>query len=91
MKKETTLSFKIIKGLVRLFFGKMEVEGLENLPDNNAILVGNHCQMNGPIAGELFLPENCYIWCAGEMMQLKEVPNYAFQDFWSQKPKWIQP
>ena len=91
MKKETTLLFKIIKGLVRLFFRKMEVIGLDNLPDKNAIIVGNHCQMNGPIAGELFLPENCYIWCAGEMMKLKEVPDYAFQDFWSQKPKWIQP
>ena len=57
MKKETTLLFKIIKGLVRLFFRKMEVIGLDNLPDKNAIIVGNHCQMNGPIAGELFLPE----------------------------------
>ena len=24
-------------------------------------------------------------------MKLKEVPNYAFQDFWSQKPKWTHP
>ena len=37
------------------------------------------------------MPENCYTWCAGEMMHLKEVPAYAFSDFWSQKPKCLQP
>ncbi len=91
MKKETSLLFKIIKWLVRLFYGKMEVIGMENLPESNTIIVGNHCQMNGPIAGELFLPENCYTWCAGQMMHLEEVPDYAFRDFWSQKPKWTHP
>ena len=69
----------------------MKVVGLENLPEKNAIIVGNHTQMNGPICGELFMPENCYTWCAGEMMHLKEVPAYAFSDFWSQKPKCLQP
>lgn len=90
-KKKTSITFKIFKFFVRLFYGKMEVVGLENLPENNSIIVANHCQMNGPIAGELFMPENCYIWCAGEMMHLKEVPEYAFNDFWSQKSKWTQP
>jgi len=91
MEKKTTISFKIIKTLVRFLYGKMEVVGLENLPERNAIIVGNHCQMNGPIAGELFLPNHCYTWCAGQMMKLKEVPGYAFDDFWSQKSKWTQP
>lgn len=90
-KKKTSLLFKIIKILVRAFYGKLEVVGKENLPENNAIIVANHCQMNGPIAGELFMPDNCYIWCAGEMMNIKEVPAYAFKDFWSQKPKWTHP
>lgn len=90
-KKQTSTLYKIIKSLVRFFYGKMEVVGLENLPEDNAIIVGNHCQLNGPIAGELFLPDNFYIWCAGQMMDLKEVPEYAFTDFWSQKSKWTQP
>ena len=90
-KKQTSTLYKIIKSLVRFFYGKMEVIGLENLPEDNAIIVGNHCQLNGPIAGELFLQDNCYIWCAGQMMDLKEVPEYAFTDFWSQKSKWTQP
>lgn len=90
-QKKTSITFKIIKGLVRFFYPKMDVIGLENLPDNHAILVANHTQMNGPIAGELFLPDNCYTWCAEQMMHLKEVPDYAFTDFWSQKPGWTHP
>lgn len=90
-KKQTSVAFKIIKGLIRLFYGKMEVEGIENLPEKDAIIVANHSQMNGPIAGELFMPDNCYIWCAGGMMNRKEIAKYAFSDFWSQKSKWTQP
>ena len=51
------------------------------------MIVGNHSQMYGPIAGELYTPGKHYIWCAGEMMHRKEVPAYAYQDFWSGKPK----
>ncbi|MBQ7400009.1 MAG: hypothetical protein IJW06_06095 [Clostridia bacterium] len=47
--------------------------------------------MNGPISAELYLPENCYTWCAGQMMNLKEVPEYAYNDFWSNKPKAVRP
>lgn len=90
-KKKTTVIFKMLKGFVRIFYGKMEVVGLEKLPKDHVVIVGNHTQMNGPIAGELFMPDNCYIWCAGEMMNKKEVPEYAFRDFWSQKPKWTHP
>lgn len=90
-QKKTSVLFKVFKCFVRLFYGNMKVEGLENLPESHAIIVGNHTQMNGPIAGELFMLDNCYIWCAGEMMNRKEVPEYAFNDFWSQKPKWTHP
>lgn len=89
-EKKTSLMYKLIKGLVRLFYPKMEVVGKENLPDEPVIVVGNHTQMNGPIACELYFPGRRYIWCAGEMMHLKEVPDYAYQDFWSQKPKWCR-
>ena len=46
--------------------------------------------MNGPIACELYFPGKHDTWCAEQMMHLKEVPGYAFQDFWSQKPKGIR-
>ena len=89
--KKTTLLFKIIKTLVRIFFPKMEIVGLENLPADHTVIVGNHTQMYGPIAGELYMPDNCYTWCAGQMMHRKDVPEYAFTDFWSKKPKWTHP
>jgi len=89
--KKTSLLFRIIKGLVRFFYIKYEVEGLENLPDGCCIIAANHAQMNGPLASELYFPGHRYTWCAGQMMQLKEVPEYAFTDFWSQKPRYTRP
>ena len=77
-------------GLVRLFYRKPEIVGAENLPDGPCIVVGNHSQMNGPIVAELYLPGPRAIWCAGEMMHLKEVPAYAYRDFWSKKPKAVR-
>ncbi len=47
--------------------------------------------MNGPIACELYFPSNRYTWCAGQMMKLKEVPAYAYEDFWSGKPRYCRP
>lgn len=89
-KKRISPVYKVIKWLVKVFYHKMTVEGVDNLPDEPVIVVGNHTQMNGPICCELYFPGNRYTWCAGEMMHLKEVPAYAFQDFWSRKPKYIR-
>ena len=89
--KKISPLYKIVKWLVWLFYPKMSVDGKENLPDGAVVIVGNHTQMNGPIAAELYLPGNRYTWCAGQMMKLKEVPKYAFEDFWSQKKKWTLP
>ena len=90
-EEKVSVVFKFIKWCVTLFYPKIQVEGVENLPDEPVIIVGNHCQMNGPIVGELYVPGEPYIWCAGEMMHLKDVPAYAFRDFWSQKPRWTHP
>jgi len=82
--------YKIIKALVRFFYPKTKVEGTENLLEEPMVIVGNHTQMNGPIVCELYSPCKRYTWCAGQMMHLKEVPAYAFEDFWSKKPKYIR-
>lgn len=79
--KKTSILYKIIKRFVKVFYPKMQVEGVENLPDEPVIIVGNHCQMNCPIVGELYVPNKPYIWCAGEMMHLKDVPAYALPYF----------
>ncbi len=89
-KRKDFFLYKAIKALVRLFSPKMEVVGAEKLPDEPVLVVANHCQMYGPIAAELYYPGQRYTWCAGEMMELKEVPAYAFRDFWSAKKPWCR-
>lgn len=89
-EKKVSPTFKAIKWLIRQFYPKMEIIGKENLPDEPCVIISNHAQMNGPIACELYFPGKRRIWCAGEMMHLKEVPAYAFRDFWSQKPRAVR-
>ncbi len=81
--------FKYVKALVRFFYSKREIVG--DFPDEPCVFVGNHSQIHGPIGCELFFPDSCYTWCAGQMMHIKEVPSYTYEDFWSQKPKWQRP
>lgn len=89
--KEVSWFYKVFRWGVKLCYPKIEVVGQENLYEEAMVIVGNHSQMNGPIAGELYTPGKHYIWCAGQMMHLKDVPAYAYQDFWSQKPKLLRP
>lgn len=89
--KKEALLYRILKRTVKRCYPKMNVLGTENIPEEPCIIVANHTQMNGPICAEIYVPEPHYIWCAGEMMRLKDVPEYAFRDFWSQKPKWTHP
>lgn len=69
----------------------MEIVGDENLPHDSCVIIGNHAQIYGPIACELYFSDDYHTWCAAPMMKLKEVPTYAYQDFWSQKPKFLRP
>lgn len=80
--------FRIIRWMIDVCYPKVTLEGLEHIPTEPCLLVGNHCQMNGPIIAELRIPGKLAIWCAGAMMELKEVPAYAYADFWCHKPKW---
>ena len=89
-EKKTTWIYKVICFFVRLFTPRYRVLGAENLPYGPCVIVGNHSQMLGPIAGELHMPGKPYIWCAGEMMVWKEVHAYAYRDFWSGKPKAVR-
>lgn len=84
------LCYRFVRWLVWLFYPKTAMQGLENLPAEPCLVVGNHAQMHGPIACELYFPGKRRIWCAGQMMHLKDVPAYAYEDFWSGKPKSIR-
>lgn len=89
-QKKTTFAYKIIRWLVWFFYPKTTVEGAENLPDEPCVIVGNHTQMHGPLVSELYLPGRHDTWCAGDMMELRAVPAYAYKDFWSNKPRSIR-
>ena len=82
--------FRCIRWFVKRLYPRIRLEGTENLPDGPCIVAGNHAQMNGPIACELYLPGDRAIWCAGEMMKLWDVPAYAYADFWSGKPRGVR-
>lgn len=45
--------YRLIKAAVRAVYPKIKVVGEENLPPEPVVYVGNHSQMNGPIACEL--------------------------------------
>ena len=90
-EKKISILYKLVKGAVRLAYPKTEVVGAEKLPEGPAVVVGNHSQLHGPIACELYFPGKHATWCAGEMMALREVPDYAYRDFWCEKPRLQRP
>ena len=87
--KKDPFLYRLICRAVCLLFPKYTLAGTEKLPEEPCVIVGNHCQMYGPVAAEFYMPRDHYIWCIGEMMDRKEVPAYAFQDFWSMKPRTV--
>ena len=88
--KKTSRLYRVIRWLVWLFSPKYRLVGTENLPADPCVFAGNHSQMYGPIAAELYTPGPHYVWCVGEMMHADEVADYAYRDFWSMKPPWIR-
>ena len=90
-QKKVPWTFRFVKWCIRVCYGKVAVFGTEHLPQEPCIVVGNHSQLHGPIACELFFPTPRYTWCAGDMLRTRDVPAYAFRDFWSFKPKYTHP
>lgn len=91
MKKFFSYLYRVFRWFVKIFYPKTQVLGWGNLPKKASVIVANHTQMNGPIISEIYLPDNFYTWCAGQMMEWKSVPGYAYCDFWSQKPRLSRP
>lgn len=90
-QKAAERRYRIIKGLIHFFYPRFHCEGVEHIPGEPVIFVGNHSQIHGPLAGEFYMPVPRKTWCAAQMMERKEVAAYAFQDFWSQNPRWTHP
>ena len=88
--KPTSFTYRVLRYFIWLAFPKWQLSGVENLPDGPCVIVGNHSQMYGPVAAELYTPGRHWVWCAGEMMHREEVAAYAYRDFWSRKPKAVR-
>ena len=83
--------FKVVRKIVKGVYPKIKIEGMENLPDEPCIIVANHAQMHGPICCELYPPRKSKTWCASQMLTVREVPQYSYNDFWWVKPKLSKP
>lgn len=85
-RKKPSLTYRFVKALIRLFYPKMRCVGTENIPkDEPVVFIGNHCQLHGPIACEIYMPVERYTWCVAEIMDRKTAPAYAYADFWPYK------
>ena len=87
-KKKKSKIFRFYEKVVSKIYGKKKIVGIENIPKEACVIIGNHAQIHGPLFSAVQFPYKKYVWCIGNMMHLKEVPSYAFTDFWSKKPKW---
>ena len=85
--KPTSFVYRILRFFIWLGFPKWKLQGVENLPAGPCVIVGNHSQMYGPVAGELYIPGRHWVWCAGEVMHREAAAAYAYRDFWPRKPK----
>ena len=79
--------YRLIRRIVWWISPKYELSGTENLPDEPCVIVSNHAQALGTIAAELYPPRPHYIWCTGEVLNRKELPDYVMMDWWHMKPK----
>ncbi len=82
--------YKICAFFIKLSYKKTEYIGIENLPKEPCVIAGNHAQLNGPINAELYFPTKKLIWCDGPMMDRKEFPKYAYNNFFGGKPNVFQ-
>lgn len=89
-KSKKPLMFRFVKWIVYLILPKFKLEGLENLPSEECIIVSNHAQANAPGGFEIYMDEPFSIWCTGEMMNKDEVVEYSYKDFFGYKPKFIR-
>ena len=86
-RKKPSLLYRFVKRIIRLCYPKMKRVGVENIPDEPVVFIGNHCQLHGPLACELYMPVERYTWCVADVMEWREAPAYAYKDFWPEKRK----
>lgn len=88
--KKPSRIFPYLLRIVKACYIKYDIEGLDNIPEEPAFIIGNHAQLHGPLVSQLHMMKNSYTWCAAEVKDIKEAQPYAYRDFWSGKPKNIR-
>ncbi len=88
--KKIPWHYRFVKSIVKAVSPKYVSSGTENLPKEPCMVISNHCQVYGPVALQFYFERPTAVWCTYEMTELKEVPAYAYKDFWWAKPKWIK-
>lgn len=89
-EKKKPLFYRFCLKIAKKLYKQREYIGVENLPNEPCILVANHSQIHGPLTGELYYIRKKKIWCTWEMLRVREIPKYAYQIFWSKKPKGVR-
>ena len=90
VNKQKPRFYVFLKKTVAFFYGKKRFEIPKDILEEPTVIVGNHAQMHGPLMFELYYPKQKKIWCIGQMMNRKEIPEYAMQDFWPYKGKVVR-
>lgn len=88
--KKKGLFFRFIVRTIKLFYKGSEFIDIEKLPTEPCVVVGNHSQIHGPFLSEGYIPFKKLTWCDGPMMDKKEFPEYAHNNFWGGKPNGFQ-
>ena len=57
MPSQSPLLYRFIRWVIWLLSPKYKLFGTENLPPEPCVIVGNHCQMYGPVAAEFYMPQ----------------------------------
>ena len=85
--KSKGLLFRFVSSIFRRKFKKYNIIGLENIPKDASLIIGNHAQMYGPLLSEIKFPYPRYTWCIGNVLKLKDAPSYILDDFWPNRKK----
>ena len=87
--KKKGLFFRFIAFWVRCFYRRCEFIGVENIPNEPCVFVGNHSHMHTPVMAECYFLVKKLTWCDAPMFDKKAFKEYAYRVFWGGKPKWF--
>ncbi len=87
--KKKGLFFRFVAFWIRRFYKRCEFIGLENIPSQPCVFLGNHSHAHTPVMAECYFPVNKLTWCDAPMFDKKEMKAYAYRVFWGDNPKWF--